>query len=214
MRTKIIILSCLFAVAGLIVLAQSCQMEPGDSYAHDIKKYRYELDHRMKTDPNSPIPREHRIRFIGLSYFEPDAGYNVNARFEKKETPKLFSVQYSGGEVAEFYNVGDLVFKLKGHECKLAALVPADDMANAKRKNLLSVFFFDATNGKETYGGGRYLEVEYVPGKEVVMDFNKAFNPYCAYSHASSCPVPPKENTLSFKVEAGEKMLDANKQMF
>jgi uncharacterized protein (DUF1684 family) len=170
-----------------------------DAYVDALLRERRGKDHAFKTDPHSPIPRDERASFRGLAYFDPDPAYRVVARWEPAATPKPIRVQTSTGEVREYLDAGVLRMTLPVGEVALHGYEGVGDG--------LFVPFRDATSGKETYGAGRYLDLEAPHGEELVVDFNLAYNPYCAYSEAYSCPFPPWENWLKVPIRAGERSL-------
>jgi uncharacterized protein (DUF1684 family) len=157
---------------------------------------RREKDRAFARDPHGPI--EDRASFDGLKYYDPDERYQVVARFAPERAPKRIVFPTSTGEEKVYDVAGQLEFELDG---KPAALTAYDDGVSEG----LFVPFRDATSGKETYGAGRYLHVARPEGDEALVDFNLAYNPYCAYSDAWSCPLPPAENWLNLPVRAGEK---------
>lgn len=138
---------------------------------------------RMK-DPESGIRRD----FHGIEYYPAREEYRVTAQF----FPAL-------RRIADSVSPGYLVFHLLGRELRL---YPTMEQPNAK---VLLLVFRDPTTGKETYGGGRFLDIELPHDGAVVVDFNKAYNPPCAFTPFVSCPVPPRQNRLPMRIEAGEK---------
>ena len=112
---------------------------------------------------------------------------------------KRLRLTTSTGEERDYVEAGELRFKLDGQDARLVAY------ASATHVDSLFIPFRDATSGKETYGAGRYLDIPYPHGETTELDLNLAYNPYCAYSEAYSCPLPPRENWLTVAVRAGEK---------
>lgn len=101
---------------------------------------------------------------------------------------------------------GYIYFELNGKKCRLTAYQNMELIKKEEYKNYLFIPFRDGTSGVESYGGGRYLDVTIPENETITIDFNLAYNPYCAYSYRYSCPVPPEENTLKIRIEAGEKI--------
>ena len=153
---------------------------------------RYAL--RVK-DPNSPSRKD----FKGLDYFPADAKYRVTARFEPFNPPRKLSITNVLGMVSEETAPGVLVFTLAGKEYRLEPILEQGE------KDLF-IIFRDATSGHETYGAARYLYASPAgaDGKTVV-DFNHAYNPPCAFTPFATCPLPPPQNRLPLRIEAGEK---------
>lgn len=167
-----------------------------DGYVESVRAMRQAKDVAFRADPQSPLEPADRKAFGGLKYFDPDPAWRVVARWEPLPHPKPVRVQTSDGQVREYLDAGVLHVRLPTGDAALHGY--ATDHG-------LFVPFRDATSGKETYGAGRYLDLELPHGGEVVVDFNDAYNPYCAYSEAYSCPFPPPDNWLKVAVRAGER---------
>lgn len=143
--------------------------------------------------------------FEGLAYFEVDSNYRMIAIFTKNKG-KRFKMPTSTDREPIYRRYGYFDFLIDG---KTQRLTVYQNMALRKQKdykNYLFIPFRDATSGKESYGGGRYLDVQIPIGKTIILDFNLVYNPYCVYSHRYSCPIPPEENTLTVPIRAGEKV--------
>ena len=142
-----------------------------------------------------------------LHFYPVDESYRVVASFKKITDEKGFDMNTSSGIKKKHFIYGLLTFKLHDSLVHLYVYQSAALMKQEKLKDYLFVPFGDATSGFESYGGGRYMEF-YVPdikNNTVVLDFNKAYNPYCAYTTGFNCPIPPMENLLKVAVPAGEK---------
>ena len=174
-----------------------------------LEAWRAARDRLFREHPESPIPPADRARFTGLRWFPPDPAYRVPARLEPGDG-KALDID-TGGEdgVVRYRRVGALAFRLHGRDCSLPVL------ALVAYGGGLFVPFRDATSGRETYGGGRYLVdtakgthagcLEISPGSpEVIIDFNYAYHPSCHYDARWACPLPPPESRLSVPVSAGE----------
>jgi uncharacterized protein (DUF1684 family)/enterochelin esterase-like enzyme len=142
-------------------------------------------------DKNSRLRRE----FAGLRWFPIQDSYRVTARFVPCEPPRILAVPDITGGVERVPSPGYAVFTLHHQQCRLDAVAEAGG---------LFFIFQDLTSGKETYGGGRFLEAGPPQDGAVVLDFNKAYNPPCAYTPYATCPLPPKQNHLPVRIEAGE----------
>ena len=165
----------------------------------DIEDFRRAKDHMFVHDADSPISPGDREHFAGLAYFAPDAALVIEAQVEPPaETGDLLMPTSTGDEVV-YQRVGAVRFDVDGAPAQLTLFSVEGDSD-------LFVPFRDATSGKETYGAGRYLEVSEPIDGRVQLDFNYAYNPYCAYSEAYSCPLPPMENWLKVPIRAGEKV--------
>lgn len=184
----------------------------GDDYKSRIKKTRMEKRKHFKYADASPLTNEQKKDFKKLNYFKIDTQYKVKANVERLSDPDTFRMAYKNGESQAYIRFARLQFNLKGKHTKLIAYRNVDDRKRSSQ-NPLFIPFYDATNGKSTYGGGRYLDIKMDQlGKSVTLDFNKAYNPYCAYNDGYACPVPPKENRLKMPVKAGEKKFKAPAQ--
>lgn len=144
-----------------------------------------------------------------LHFFPADPAFRVTATFEKKENSSWFLMPTSG-PMKKLYRVyGVVYFTINNTAAQLNIYQSQGLLESAEYKDYLFLPFTDATSGNETYHGGRYidLKIEDIKDTQVVIDFNKAYNPYCAYVTGKyNCPIPPKENNLSIAIKAGEKM--------
>ena len=172
-----------------------------DHRVHEIESIRKEKDSYFGTDPGSPIPEEERGRFKGLKYFPPASDHRVKAKLTKSDKPEVVTMTTSKGTIRPYLRYGVFSFELQGKKLQLHAYKAADDPHDQS----LFVPFADETSGKETYGAGRYLDIEETHGDDYVLDFNLAYNPYCAYNENYVCPFPPRDNRLPVAVKAGEK---------
>ena len=164
-----------------------------------IDEFRSAKDHMFVHDPETPIPPEERAEFPGLSYFEPDPALVISGHIEPSPVTEDLLMPTSTGEEVGYQRYGVAHFTIDGAPAQLTLFASEGDRD-------LFVPFRDATSGKETYGAGRYLEVTRPREHLVELDFNYAYNPYCAYSEAYSCPLPPLENWLKVPIRAGEKV--------
>ncbi|MCS6885423.1 MAG: DUF1684 domain-containing protein [Acidobacteriota bacterium] len=165
----------------------------------DIEALRREKDRSFLQDEDSPLPAEERHSFKGLKYYPLDTAYTVKARLNKYPSPETVKMLTSTGEQREYLRYGYFEFVLSGTECRL-------DVFKQPGSNLLFIPFRDVTSGKETYGAGRYLDLQESTTDDLyILDFNLAYNPYCAYNSRYSCPIPPPQNTLKVAIRAGEK---------
>ena len=167
------------------------------------------IQHRKTQDDlfrgsQSPLEDSLKKKFAGISWFEPDTIYRVIAKIEKVENGPVFKMEVSGSIADEYKTIAKLNFTLSGTEQHLEVY----ENQELKNKGVEYYFvpFSDQTNGKETYGGGRYLDLKSIAGEKLILDFNYAYQPYCAYNHNYSCPIPPAQNKLNIEVRAGEKM--------
>lgn len=144
---------------------------------------------------DSEVPA--RLNFKGLEYFPIDARWRVRADFIAYEPPKVIPILDVTGMRSEMTAPGVLVFTIDGREYRLDPVIE-------EGSDELFIMFADATSAKETYGAGRYLYVTYPENGKVIVDFNKAYNPPCAFSDFATCPLPPMQNRLDLRIPAGE----------
>lgn len=173
-------------------------------YVRELEAFRRERDDMFATSPQSPIPRSDRERFHGLRYYPPDLAFRVAATLTPFDSPRIVTLGSTQGGLREQLRYGELRFSIIGQDCRLTAYKDA----GAAHASELFIPFRDATSGGETYGAGRYVEAEDEQigsgPHTVVVDFNLAYNPWCAYSAAYDCTLPPQENTLPVAIIAGE----------
>ena len=195
------------AYALLLVLA-GCTSGPGpvDSRSHDEQTLdlRARKDSMFRSSDDSPIPADKRTTFTGLSYFEIKPEYHVSSFLNVDRTgpPMIITLQTSTNVPRQMRKVGTLGFTLNETGYKLTAFADVED-PGMKR---LFVPFGDLTNNKDTYGGGRYLDLDRTATGYYDLDFNRAYHPYCVYNTTYECPVPPRENRLAIAIPAGEKL--------
>jgi len=138
---------------------------------------------------------EFRKTFTGLKFFPPDPRYRVVAKFTPYTPPKMIPIPNILGDIEDEASPGYVEFTLDGHACRLDPVT---------EDGTLFFIFKDSTAGKETYPSGRFLNTPMPENGEVVLDFNQAYNPPCAFTPYATCPLPPKQNLLAFRIEAGE----------
>lgn len=191
------------------VLFTACTSGPappdGRSHADRVTAER-EQKERMFRDPSaSPIPPGRESEFLPLSYYPVDESFSVPAALELADERPVFEMPTSTGKLRRMERVGVLEFTLKGQPMSLGAFVEA----GTPRITRLFVPFADATTGTETYSAGRYLDIDPTGTGLYEIDFNRAYNPYCAYNETYDCPFPPPSNRLKVPVRAGEKVRGA-----
>lgn len=176
----------------------------GQMTAEQIDSLREVRNVQMKT-PGQILKKEEIENFIGLDFFEFSKSYQVIAKFKKKKGKK-FSMPTSNGRITNYRRYGYLYFTVNNEPCTLAVYQNLELKKIKEYKNYLFLPFRDNTNAEESYGGGRYLDLQISDGETMILDFNLAYNPYCSYTHRYSCPIPPTENTLKISILAGEKI--------
>ncbi len=168
-----------------------------------LEKDREEKDWFFANHWQSPVLLQDRAKFKGLDYFPPDPNYRFELELHEHREKKTVKMAYSKGEEREFIRWGEFRFRIEGKECTLQAY------KSDPREERLFIPFKDATSGKETYGAGRYLDLEpgrnRTPSGRWILDFNRAYNPWCAYNEMYTCPFILPENWLDVPIRAGEK---------
>lgn len=153
--------------------------------------------------PHSPIPLEERTKFNGLDYYPPNPVYRFELKLQEHKDKELIKIEATQGELREFIRWGEFRFKINNEEYTLQAY------KSTPEESRLFIPFRDATSGSETYGAGRYIDLEPDEDRTTdgkwIFDFNEAYNPWCAYSDAYTCPLVPPENWLKIAILAGEK---------
>ena len=179
-------------------------MVSAQSYEQQIDAYRTELKTAFEKEADGPLPKEN-LDF--LSYYPANETFNLQAEVEILYGEKPFNMPTSDGTSKVYKRYALLHFSISGVKQTLTAYQSATLLEDPQYKDYLFVPFLDLSNGKETYAGGRYLELNAkdIQQGKITLDFNKAFNPYCAYSTGYRCPQPPLENTLTLAINAGEK---------
>ncbi|MCB0831847.1 MAG: DUF1684 domain-containing protein [Bacteroidetes bacterium] len=160
---------------------------------------REEKDRYFRSDA-SPLDVSERNGFPGLHYFSYDFDYVAKTALNRLANPESIKVPTSTGSMRSYFRVGYFEFQVAGNSGRLWAYQTEKDA------NRVFIPFADKTTGESTYGGGRYLDLVLDASDSLVLNFNRAYNPWCAYSDKYSCPVPPLENHLSFPIHAGEQL--------
>lgn len=177
-------------------------MSVSDNYEAQIEAERTEKDQFFSEHPQSPIPPENRETFDGLSYFPPDPRLRFELPFEAHDDGQTVAVETTHDDTQEYLRWGEFEFEVASEEVTLQAYRSDPD------EDRLWMPFRDGTSGEQTYGAGRYLDIEAedrTAGGDWILDFNRAYNPFCAYSENYECPLIPMENWLDVRIEAGEK---------
>lgn len=190
----------LFALLTLQINAQ-------DTYTKKISKIQNELSKDYGNKNKSPLPKKDLKNFKALPFFKIDRTYKVLATLELTPKAPLFVIETSTDRKPLYQQYAIARFALNGIDYKLSIYQSQESKYNPQYKDYLFLPFKDLTNGNETYDGGRYIDVfiSDIINNQIIIDFNKAYNPYCAYSYKYSCPVPPIENHLDVAIKAGVK---------
>ena len=184
--------------------AVACTSGPGapdeGSYTEQLEEWRAARERALREDPDA-IPAAKRDALLPLKYYPPDQKYAVPAELRLSENRQTVEMPTSTGTIRRMDLIGTLEFTLDGQRMSLGALVPS----GTRQIEDLFVPFADLTTGKETYVAGRYLDIPPTGSGFYTIDFNRAYNPTCAYNDAWECPYPPPSNRLKVAVRAGER---------
>lgn len=182
----------------------SCNPSP-PNYDDEIKLFQYNMNRNFANSGTSPLTKEDLEVFKTLDFFEINANYKIKAAFELTPNSPLFEMPTTTERAPLYRTYGIARFTLNGLPVKLN--IYQESSPKLGYENHLFLPFNDATNGKETYGGGRYIDLD-LPSENsdsIIIDFNKSYNPYCAYNPNYSCPIPPKENRIEQEIPVGIK---------
>ncbi|MGY6649779.1 DUF1684 domain-containing protein [Wenyingzhuangia sp. IMCC45574] len=196
----------------LILLLVFCCFVFGTSHAQEnytasIKKHRKELNEYFKNKDKSPLPKKKLKSFKGLPFFPVLEKYQVKAKLKYTFNAPVKYIKSTGGQTEAYQQYALATFTIDGKELQLSIYQSLSLKGTKGYENYLFIPFTDASNGKSTYGGGRYIDTT-IPAEAtgyIILDFNKAYNPYCAYNKKYTCPIPPKNNHLAIEILAGVK---------
>ncbi len=191
-----------------VMLGPACSRHEGNSEVtvkkeDPIVSQREARDEAFRSIPDSPIPEKDRNSFQKLEYYPVNEDLKFSVRLNRYSRPKQVRLGTNTGEIRSGLRYGYFEFVVEGQTCRLQ-VYRLEDVASSKGPNLF-VPFRDATSGSETYAPGRYIDLAENTSGIYELDFNRAYNPFCAYNDDYSCPFPPEENTLPVPIRAGEK---------
>jgi uncharacterized protein (DUF1684 family) len=188
----------------LLLLATACAPSPADDEARflqDLQSFRAAKDAAF-LESDSPVPPGNRQAFLPLVYYPPSPAYRAPAVLKPLNDTTTVEMPTSTGQRRSMRVVGTLEFTLRGQPLTLGAFVES----GARDLSRLFVPFTDLTSGTETYPAGRYIDLDVTRTGIYVIDFNRAYNPYCYYNPTYDCPFPPRSNRLQVPIRAGEKV--------
>ena len=175
------------------------------SVINSTKRFQGELKTEYNNPNTTPLSAKAKKTFKGIHFFPFSDKYVVHAKFVRTPNEKPFQMSTSSGMRKTYIKYAEVYFTINGKQYKLNVYQSQELLQSADYKDYLFIPFTDATSGNETYEGGRYIDLTMPKSNEVVINFNEAYHPYCAYTEGYDCPVPPQENTLPIKIEAGVK---------
>ncbi|VXD13649.1 conserved exported hypothetical protein [Marinoscillum sp. 108] len=192
------LICALFLGYGLTTLAQS-------TYEAEIRQWQKELNEEFSDPDSSPLTAKEIKKFKGLEFYPINEAYRVEATLEILQNQQPFTIPTSSQQQKVFVKYAIARFELLGQAFEFPLYQSLQLQQSEEYKDYLFAPFTDETNGFETYGGGRYMDLRIPEGNTLMIDFNKAYNPSCAYSPNYNCPIPPRENDLTLEVKAGVK---------
>jgi uncharacterized protein (DUF1684 family) len=179
-----------------------------DTWRNELESYREQKDEQFEEPHNSPLGPEDRRDFDGLEYFAPDPEYRVEATVERVESDETVAMETTADGEQLYERTARLEFGIPDQRGELTGQTLVGYRRVDQGAGTLFVPFRDKTTGQQTYPAGRYMELHHdgalEDGVTFTLDFNLAYNPFCAYSNAYECPLPPRENWLDVAISAGE----------
>lgn len=200
----VIFLSCKQGKKYHDVLEHEAPISKSDKIA-EVLEFQKKINEEFKNPEESPLADRFRIDFETLDFFLPDTNYVIKAKLTRTPEAVPFLMPTTTERESKEVVYGIVNFKLQGKEHSLEIYQNPELMKEEGFEDYLFLPFTDLTNGKETYGGGRYLDLRIPKTTEITLDFNRAYNPYCAYNKKFSCPLVPAVNSLDISVFAGVK---------
>ena len=194
MKTTILIFSLLIATV------LSAQDKKKDSEA---SKFQNKLNKDYSSNEDSPLTEEDLKSFKNLDFFPIDTAFRVTAKLKLHKDSKPFKMATTTDRLPVYKLYATATFTIKGKEFQLEIYQNEKLTLSPDYEDHLFLPFTDNTNGETSYGGGRYIDLNIPEGDEIIIDFNQAYNPYCAYNHKYSCPIPPEVNHLDTDIKAG-----------
>lgn len=179
-------------------------------YLDSIRSFQDQLNKEFVTKETTVLLEKDFAEFKGLDFYPIDSTYCVTAKIKRTPGEKPFLMPTTTSRTPEYIKYGVATFNLKGKEYSLNLYQNTDPEFQNQYKDYLFLPFTDYTSGNGSYGGGRYVDLLIPEGNTLTIDFNKTYNPYCAYNPTRSCPIPPRENDLKTFVEAGVKDFKAH----
>ncbi|PRX41066.1 hypothetical protein SAMN05878281_3367 [Salegentibacter salegens] len=195
LKVKIKFSCLLFIILSASVFAQK----------EDAFQFQQEMIEKFNDPQRTPLSEKDLAEFKSLDFFEINTAFKVKAHFVRTPAEAPFRMQTTTDRKPVYVKYGELYFTIKGREFKLGVFQNQELISDPEYYNYLFLPFTDITNGETTYSGGRYLDLRMPEGDSIFLDFNKAYNPYCAYNGNYSCPIVPAENHLEIVIPAGVK---------
>lgn len=175
----------------------------------DIRKFQSELNAEYENPKETPLRGDNFTNFKDHPFFPIDLKYRIKAKFERTENAVPFELPTSSGKTQPYIEYGKATFQLDGKMHTLSIYQSLNLIKKPGFEDYLFLPFRDETNGKETYGGGKYMDLRIPKTDEILLDFNQSYQPFCAYNaYDYNCPIVPEENFLPLRIEAGVQYHD------
>ena len=201
MQRNTILILVILVVAGAALYYTLTKSSDEEIYVERIQKERDRQFRFLRFNIDSPLEEHQKKEMTQLTFYPIDINYRIRARLVPAEDRRMLEIPMTDGTVEKYLKHSYAEFQLEGQPMRLLLL----QAANEPDKRNFFLAFADATSGEETYGGGRYINLRQDGKNSVTIDFNLAYNPYCAYNPDFACPLPPRENILEIPIRAGEK---------
>lgn len=199
----------IFQIAILLFVININAQET-DVIIQEIEAYRTLENDKFSNAETTILAADDFSQFEGLAFYPIDLKYRVEAKFVRTPNEKAFLMPTTTERLPEYVKYGEAYFEIDGKELKLMLYKSTDSWGDPEKYgDQLFLPFTDLTSGDGSYGGGRFIDLIIPKGETIIIDFNRAYNPYCAYNSKYSCPIPPRENDLQVRIEAG--VMDFNK---
>lgn len=189
----------------LLLLTATISFAQKSFVKDSVIAFQKEINSEYADSTKSPLLKKDFKKFKSLDFYPINEKLFVKAKFIITPDEKPFEMPTTTTRKPMYVKYGEAHFTLDGKSFKLNIYQSEDLKKIEKYKNSLFLPFTDVTSGVESYGGGRYIDLEIPEGDSIAIDFNTAYNPYCAYNHKYSCPIPPQENDLNIEIKAGVK---------
>ncbi|MCI9845735.1 DUF1684 domain-containing protein [Flavobacterium pectinovorum] len=189
----------------ILLLVFNCTYSQGKFSKNDAEKFQKTINTEYADAKTSPLKEEDLKLFKSLEFYPINSRYFVNAKFVPAKNEKAFDMKTSTSRRPKYIKYGTVFFTIDGVALQLSLYQDVQLSKSDKYKDHLFLPFSDLTCGKGSYAGGRYIDLKIPKGDRISIDFNQAYNPYCAYNYKYSCPIVPSENDLNVEIKAGVK---------
>lgn len=189
----------------IVCLLFSLENQAQNDYITKIKLHRDSINASFKDSSTSILDKKYQNQFTELAFYPVNEKFRVKAKFKAIKKAKVFEMKTTTKRLPLYKAYGKLYFEIAGKALELTVYQSQDLKNKDGYEDYLFIPFTDLTSGEESYGGGRYLDLRIKDLEDPIIDFNLCYNPYCNYNSKYSCPIPPAENFLDVKIEAGVK---------